>query len=118
MRQAVRNGAGPREIRNQRRDVREARAEYREDWRDYRRSNPGVFRGPAYVGPRGYSYRPIAPGYRFNSSYYDRRYWLDAPRYRLPAPGYNRRWIRYGRDAALVDIRNGNTISVYGSFFF
>ncbi|QJU56665.1 RcnB family protein [Sphingomonas sp. AP4-R1] len=115
---AIRNGAPPHVVRDQQRDVREARREYREDWRDYRRGNPNVFRGPAYVGPRGYAYRPIAPGYRFDRLYYDRRYWIDPVRYRLPAAAYGRRWVRYGNDVVLVDVRTGRVVTVYNSFFF
>lgn len=118
VRRAVRNGADPREIRDQQRDVREARREYRGDWQDYRRRSPDTFRGPAYVGPRGYAYRPIAPGYRFANTYYDRRYWVDPYRYRLPAAAYGRRWIRYGNDVVLVDIRTGRAVTVYNRFFF
>jgi Ni/Co efflux regulator RcnB len=118
VRRAVRNGDSPREIRDQQRDVRDARQEYRNDWQDYRRRSPDIFRGPAYVGPRGYAYRGIAPGYRFDRGYYDRRYWVDPYRYRLPAAAYGRRWIRYGNDVVLVDIRTGRAITVYNSFFF
>lgn len=118
VRRAVRNGASPGHIRDQQRDVREARREYREDWRDYRRSRPDVFRGPAYVGPRGYAYRPIAPGYRFNAGYYDRRYWVDPVRYHLAPPAYGRRWIRYGNDVVLVDVRTGRAVTVYNRFFY
>jgi len=118
VRRAVRNGADPREIRDQQRDVREARREYRQDWRDYRRRSPDAFRGPAYVGPRGYAYRPIAPGYRFDRSYYDRRYWIDPYRYRLPAAASGRRWIRYGNDVVLLDVRTGRVVNVYNRFFF
>ena len=115
---AIRNGAPPSVVRDERADVRDARREAREDWRDYRRSNPGAFRGPGYVGPRGYVYRPINPGYRFQPSYYDRRYWLDSSRYRLPRPLGYQRWVRYGRDVALVDVRTGRVVNVYTGFFF
>ena len=115
---AIRNGDSPREIRDERRDVRDARREYREDWRDHRRSNPGAYRGPAYVGPRGYAYRQIGVGYRFQPEYYDRRYWVDAPRYHLAAPGRYERWVRYNRDVVRIDIRNGRTLQIIGGFFY
>ncbi len=109
-----------RDVREQRRDVREARQEYREDWRDYRRAHGDVFRGPAYVAPvRGWSYRPIAVGYAMPRSFYHQRYWIADPfRYRLPAAGPSTRWVRYGRDVALVNIRTGRVITVYNSFFY
>jgi len=115
---AIRNGAPPSVIRDERQDVREARREYREDWHDYRRRNPDVYRGPAYIGPRGYAYRPIAPGYRFAPVYYDRRYWVDPYRYRLAPVGPYERWVRYGRDVVRIDIRTGRVAEVHGGFFF
>ena len=112
------NGAPGYAIRDERRDVRDARQEYREDWRDYRRAHPDAYRGNRYVGPRGYNYRPVQTGYRFAPAYYDRRYWLDANRYRLAPVGRYERWVRYGNDVVLIDIRNGRTLRVYDRFFF
>jgi Ni/Co efflux regulator RcnB len=108
-----------REARRDMRDLRNARQEYREDWRDYRRAHGDVFRGPAYAGPRGYAYRPVTPGYQFAPDYYHRRYWINDPMaYRLPRPGMNQRWVRYGRDVVRVDLRTGRAVQVYGSFFY
>jgi len=108
-----------REARRDMRDLRNARQEYREDWRDYRRAHGDVFRGPAYAGPRGYAYRPITPGYQFAPDYYHRRYWINDPMaYRLPPPGVNQRWVRYGRDVVRIDLRTGRALQVYGSFFY
>lgn len=108
-----------REARRDMRDLHNARQEYREDWRDYRRAHGDVFRGPAYVGPRGFAYRPITPGYQFAPDYYHRRYWIANPMaYRLPPPGMNQRWVRYGRDVVRVDLRTGRVVQVYGSFFY
>lgn len=107
------------DIREERRDLREARREYREDWRDYRRDNRQLYRRPAYIGPRGYRYRPIEPGYRFQPSYYSGRYMIEHPRrYRLPETRGYQRWVRYGNDVALVNIRNGRVITVYRDFFW
>lgn len=108
-----------REAREDRRELREDRGELREDWRDYRRAHRDNFRRPSYVGPRGYSYRPVAVGHRFAPAYYSNRYWVsDYGRYRLPAPGYNRRWVRYGNDVLLINVRNGAVIRVYNGFFW
>ena len=108
-----------RDVREERRDVREARQELRQDWRDYRRTNRDVFRGPAYVGPRGWRYRPVAVGYRLQPNFYGQRYVIADPyRYRLPrATGVNR-WVRYGNDVLLVNSRNGRVVTVYDRFFF
>ena len=118
LRDARRYGS-PRDVREQRRDVREARQERREDWRDYRRSNADVFRGPAYVGPRGYRYRPVVSGYRLQPAYYGSRYVIaESSRYRLPrAVGVNR-YVRYGNDVLLVNQRTGRVVTVYNSFFY
>jgi hypothetical protein len=113
-----RHGASPREIRDDRRDVREARREYRDDWREYRGRHPDIYRGPAWVGPRGYRWRPVTVGYRFAPTFYDRRYWDDPYRYHLrPVLGYQR-WVRYGRDVVLIDIRSGRVLEVNNGFFF
>jgi Ni/Co efflux regulator RcnB len=118
VRDARRFGASRAEIRDQRRDVADARQEYREDWRDYRRAHPDVYRGARYVGPRGYAYRPVVVGYRFQPTYYDRRYWIDPVRYRLRPIVGPQRWIRYGNDVVLVDTRTGNVIDINRGFFY
>lgn len=107
------------DVRDQRQDVREARREYREDWRDYRRSNRNVYHRPAYVGPRGYAYRPVNVGARLGSPYYASRYVISDPyRYRLPrTTGYSR-WVRYGNDVLLVNTRNGRVIEAHRNFFW
>ena len=106
------------DARDARRELREDRQERREDWRDYRRTNRDAFRGGAYAGPRGYRYRPVAVGYRFAPEYYGQRYWINPARYRLPvAPAYQR-WVRYGNDVALVNVRTGRVVTVYNGFFW
>ena len=115
---AIRDGAPPSVVRAEQRDVRDARRETREDWRDYRRTHRNDYRRPAYVGPRGYAYRPVDVGYRFAPTYYGRNYWVnDYARYRLSAPGAGQRWIRYGNDVVLVD-RGGRVVAVNRGFFW
>lgn len=108
-----------RDVREARENLRDARQEARGDWRDYRQSHRDVFRRPAYVGPRGYAYRPVTPGYRFAPAYYHSRYVIaDPARYRLPRPaGYNR-WVRYGNDVVLVNVRTGRVVEVHNRFFW
>lgn len=107
------------DVREERRDLREARREHREDWRDYRRDHRDAYRQPAYIGPRGYRYRPVVVGHRFEPVYYGRRYLVaDPARYRLPPAGFHQRWVRYGNDVVLVNIRNGRVIQVYNGFFW
>ncbi len=108
----------PRDVRADRRDIRQDRQETREDWRDYRRAHPDVYRGGGYVGPRAdWRYRPVAVGYRFDPVFYGQRYWVDPVRYRLPAAAPYTRWVRYGNDVALVNVRTGRVITIYGGFF-
>lgn len=107
------------DVRDERRDVKHAKQELREDWRDYKRANRNVYHRPAYVGPRGYSYRPVAVGHRLAPAYYGSRYRVtNYQRYRLPAPGYNNRWVRYGNDVVLVNVRSGSILRVYAGFFW
>lgn len=108
-----------RDVREQRRDVRQARQEYREDWRDHRRTNRNIYRRPAYVGPRGYVYRPIAVGSRIGAPYYTSRYVIADPyRYRLPRVTGQNRWVRYGNDVLLVNVRSGRVIEAHHNFFW
>jgi Ni/Co efflux regulator RcnB len=118
LRQAQRYG-DRRDIREERRDVREARQEYREDWRDYRKRNGNLFRQGRYVAPRGVVYRPVRQGVNLNRAFYNQRYWISDPyRYRLPRVGPNQRWVRYGNDVLLVNIRNGRVLAVNSGFFW
>ena len=112
--------AGTRDdVRDARRELRDDRQERHENWRDYRRAHPDVYRGRGYAGPRGYRYRPVTAGYRFTPEYYGRNYWVnDWQRYRLNAPLGYQRWVRYGNDVVLVDIRSGRVATAYNGFFY
>lgn len=93
------------EVREARRELREAKRELREDRRDRRRSQ--------YVAPyRGWTYRAIAPGTQLRSGFYSSRYFVDPARYRLRPVGRYQRWIRYGDDLLLVNVRTGRVIQV------
>lgn len=94
-----------REVQEERRELREAKRELREDRRDRRRSQ--------YVAPyRGWTYRAIAPGAQLRSGFYGSRYFVDPARYRLRPVGRYQRWIRYGDDLLLVNVRTGRVIQV------
>jgi Ni/Co efflux regulator RcnB len=96
------------DIRHDRRELREDRRELREDRREMRRDRV------AYVAPyRGWAYRTITPGYQLRPVFWAPRYTIsDYGTYRLRAPGFNQRWIRYGDDLVLVNIRNGRVLDV------
>lgn len=107
------------EAREDSRELREDRHERNGDWRDYRRTHRDAFRRPAYVGPRGWRYRPVTVGYRFAPSFYGRNYWVnDWATYRLPRPNGWERWVRYGNDVVLVNVRTGRVVTVYNGFFW
>jgi Ni/Co efflux regulator RcnB len=110
------------DYREARRDSRELRRDQRErnrDWRDYRRTHRSVFNRRAYVAPRGYRYRPIAVGAILNNAFWARPYWVNNySTYRLPYPGRNRTYVRYGNDVLLINTRNGRVIAVYNNFFW
>lgn len=84
-----------RDIRDAREDYREARREYREDYRDAHRDRS-----------RGGWYAP-------RHSYHSRHYVNDWGRYGYARPIGYQRWVRSGRDALLIDIRNGYVIRVH-----
>lgn len=107
------------DARDARRDIRDDRQERREDWRDYRRAHPDLYRGPAYRGPRAdWRYRPVAVGHRFDPVFYGQRYWVDPVRYHLRPAGAGLRWVRYGKDVLLVNVRTGRVIEVNNGFFY
>ena len=101
------------------REAREDRRELREDWRDYRRTHRGVYNRPAYVAPRGYRYRPVVVGTTLRPAFWGPRYRVsNYSTYRLPYPGRNRMYVRYGNDVLLINARNGRVIRVYDRFFW
>lgn len=105
-----------------REDAGETRRDQREtqrDWRDYRQSHRGVFHRPAYVGPRGYRYRPLSIGATLDRMFWGSNYRLgNYATYRLPYPGRHRMYVRYGNDVLLVNSRNGRVVAVYHNFFW
>ncbi|MFC0590557.1 RcnB family protein [Novosphingobium aquiterrae] len=102
-----------------RQELREDQRELREDWRDYRRSNQQAFRQGRYEAPRGYRYAPVRFGVNLRSGFYSSRYWIADPyRYRLPNAQAGTRWVRYGNDVLLVNVRSGRVLRVYSNFFY
>ena len=95
------------------RTIRADRQVVRSDRND-RRRNANSTRS-AYVAPyRHWSYRPVTVGYRLQPNFYGSRYYIsDYGAYHLQAP-HNRwlRWIRYGNDLLLVNIRTGRVLQV------
>ncbi|MFD1610582.1 RcnB family protein [Sphingomonas tabacisoli] len=105
--------------REARENLRDARQEAREDWRDYRARNRQLYTMPRYYAPRGYAYRPARVGIALNPAFYGQRYWIADPyRYRLPAAVGPQRWVRYGNDVLLINVRNGRVLQVINGFFY
>jgi Ni/Co efflux regulator RcnB len=118
VRRDVRRGDS-QEARRDRRELRDDRRERRDDWRDYRRTHRSVYTRPAYAWPRGYRYRPLGVGALLDRVFWGSRYRIgNYSTYRLPYPGRNRAWVRYGDDVLLINTRNGRIIQVYNRFFY
>ena len=105
-----------REVRQDRRELRRDRHELRQDRRQFRREVRRNVRHQrvVYVAPyRHWSYRPVRVGYRLQSPFYGSRYYInDYGMYRVRAPGHWQRWIRYGDDLLLVNVRTGRVLQV------
>lgn len=97
-----------REAHRDRRELRGDRRELRSDRRDVRRHHV------RYVAPyRNWSYRPISIGFRLRPAFYSSRYYInDYGYYHLRAPRPWERWIRYGDDLLLVNLRTGRVLDV------
>jgi Ni/Co efflux regulator RcnB len=100
------------EVRKDRQEVRRDRRELRRDRRDVRQNRRVR---TAYIAPvRNWRYRPVSVGFRLQPSFYGSRYYIsDYSAYRLQAPRHRwLRWVRYGDDLLLVNIRNGRVLNV------
>ena len=107
--------AQQRELRQDRREVRQDRHELRRDRSELRQDRRGVRRNRvAYVAPyRNWNYRPVTIGYQLRPAFYGSRYYInDYGAYNVRAPGRWQRWIRYGNDLLLVNVRTGRVLQV------
>ena len=104
------------DVREERRDVREARQEYKEDWREYRQKNRRAFQGTRFNAP--FRYRTFNHGVSIGASYYAPRYRVGNYRnYRLPNPGRYQTYVRHYNDVLLVNTRTGRVIRAYRGFY-
>ena len=79
----------------------------RHDWDRHRGRDHWRHRGRVYVG------------YRLPRIYYGPQYYItDYGHYGLRAPGRHLRWIRYGSDLLLVDVRRGIVVQVIPGRFY
>lgn len=71
------------------------------------------YRGGAYSGPSGYSYRRWSYGQVLPSIYISQNYWIsDYEDYGLQDPPPGTVWVRYGDDALLIDQYTGEILEV------
>ena len=100
-----------KDIEEEARDARKAGQELREDRDDFARNQ--------YVAPyRNWTYSAVAPGSKLRSRFYGRRYTVAHPDgYELHAAKRNQRWIRYGDDLLLVNVRSGRVVEVASNRF-
>jgi Ni/Co efflux regulator RcnB len=118
VRQDMRRG-DRQEAREDRQELREDQRELREDWQQYRRSHQSQYRQGRYTAPRGYAYRSVRVGSSLNPAFYNNRYWINDPySYRLPRMSQGTRYVRYGNDALLINVRTGRVLRVYSGFFY
>lgn len=105
LREARRSG-DRHDVREERRELQDARQELREDRADRNRIR--------YAAPyRNWRYSRIGVGHQLRPSFYTGRYSVtDYSRRGLHQPGRFQRWVRYGDDLVLVNIRNGRVIQV------
>lgn len=69
-------------------------------------------RADAYVAPYAdWTYKPVRAGQRLKPGFYAARYAAAAPR-GAPFAGKSGRWVRYGDDLLLVNLRNGRITRV------
>jgi len=104
-----------REVRQDRRELRRDRRDRREDRREMRRDREMRHHRMVYMAPyRNWRYRPVSVGYRLQPVFYGPRYYIsDYGTYHLYAPHHRwLRWIRYGDDLLLVNIRTGRVLDV------
>jgi Ni/Co efflux regulator RcnB len=91
------------------------RDQVRHDQHDrYNRHGDRNHRHVSYVAPyRGWNYRRVTVGYQLRPAFYGSRYYInDYGAYNLRAPGRWQRWIRYGDDLLLVNVRTGRVLQV------
>ena len=90
-------------------------ASARHDNHRHYRHGHAKHRHVTYVAPyRSWSYRPVTVGSQLRSAFYGSRYYIDDyGSYGVRAPArYYQRWIRYGDDLLLVNVRTGRVLAV------
>jgi len=99
------------QIEKQAHDARKAGEELREDQDHFARNQ--------YVAPyRNWTYSTPEPDTKLRSRFYSERYSVEHPDgYELQKPRHNQRWVRYGDDLLLVNVRTGRVVEVASGRF-
>jgi len=98
------------------------------DWNSHRNFDRGAWQGNeqaqrryhwnSYQRPPGWYYRRWTYGMILPSLFWGRQYWIDSYwTYGLSDPPYGYVWVRYGDDALLVNVEDGDILRViYGLY--
>ena len=98
------------------------------NWNSHRNFDRGAWQGNeqaqrryhwnSYQRPSGWYYRRWTYGMILPSFFWGRQYWIDSYwNYGLSDPPYGYVWVRYGDDALLVNVENGDILRViYGLY--
>ena len=81
-------------------------------------SAPRQYHWQSYNRPSGWYYQRWVFGQIFPRMFWSQDYWItDYWMFDLPIPPYGYVWVRFGPDALLIDVENGQILSVmYGVF--
>mgnify|MGYP003631213908 CR=1 FL=1 len=77
------------------------------------------YRAKPYVRPKGWYSRRWIYGDILPSLFWTRKYWVnDFWRYGLPIPPHDHVWVRYDKDALLVEISTGVILQVIYDIYY
>jgi hypothetical protein len=81
---------------------------------------PGFWNGRSYHYPPGFSYRRYGTGAYLPRAFWSQQFWwiLDWQQWGLPTYRPDKRWVRVGTDAVLVNTRTGRIIAVRYDVFW
>jgi Ni/Co efflux regulator RcnB len=75
-------------------------------------------RAPEFRYPRGWGYRRWTLGEALPALFLAEPYYFDYGFLGVPPPPFGTRWVRYGPDALLVNVRSGRIVDVvYDAFY-
>ena len=107
-------------IAQSRGEIRRDRQEIRHDQKELHQDRRSARRHAVYVAPyRNWAYRPVTVGFQLRPAFFGSRYYVtNYGTYHVRAPGRYQRWIRYGDDLVLVNVRTGRVLQVVRNRFW